>query len=253
MHVECAQDTCAPSKSALIYLFVDVILTLGAGKVRLHELAPARRSPQGGTFIDVKLAGEVTHAFQPATGQGQAKQPVHGSRHVFVDCVFYLAKKEQHSINVLVLVALNGTILWLSSSNGGGTNNLDLACCELAKWAIHFDADEHGVANASFNGTWSSLSPVLLTTSFLSCQGLDVDGVYLLTLPTYSAESQAAYQRFSSVRIIVEQVIGKIKDWAAARETLRLPTTNTADLLDFHYRIWTVVAVFVNLFRTAHT
>jgi len=37
-----------------------------------------------------------------------------------------------------------------------------------AKWAIHFDADEHGVANASFNGMWSSLSPVLLTTSFLS-------------------------------------------------------------------------------------
>jgi len=124
---------------------------------------------------------------------------------------------------------------------------------ELAKWAIHFDADEHGVADASFNGTWSSLSPVLLTTSFLSYQGLEVDGVNLLTPPTYSAESQEAYQRFSSVRIIVEQVIGKIKDWAAARETLRLPTTNTADLLDFHHWVWTVVAVFVNLFCTVHT
>jgi len=136
--------------------------------------------------IKFKLAGEVTHALQPATGQGQAKQPVHGSRHVLVDCVFYLAKKEQHSISVLVLVALNGTILWLSSSNGGGTNDLDLARHELAKWAIHFDANEHGVANASFNGTQSSLSPVLLTTSFLSYQGLDVDGVNLLTPTTCS-------------------------------------------------------------------
>jgi len=177
-----------------------------------------------------------------------------------VDCVIYSPKKEQHSISALVLIALNGTILLLSSPNGGGTNNLDLAsnnldlaCRELAKWAIHFDADEHGVANAGFNGTWSSLSPVLLTASFLSYQGLDVDGVNLLTPPTYSADSQAAYQRFSSVRIIVEQVIEKIKDWATTCETLRLPTTSTADLLDFHYQVWTVVAVFVNLFCTVHT
>jgi len=100
------------------------------------------------------LGGLVTYALDGA------EQPVHGSRHVLVDCVFYSAKKEQHSINVLVLVALNGTILWLSSSNGGGTNDLDLARRELAKWAIHFDADEHGVADAGFNG-------------------LDVDGVNL--------------------------------------------------------------------------
>jgi len=79
----------APSKSALIYLFVDVILTLGAVKGRPNKLAPARRSPQGVR----PSTSKVTHALQPSTGQGQAKQPVHGSRHVLVDCVFYLAKK----------------------------------------------------------------------------------------------------------------------------------------------------------------
>jgi len=35
-------------------------------------------------------------------------------------------------------------------------------------------------------------------------------------------------------------------------ETLCLLTTNTEDLLDFHHKVWTVVAVFVNLFHTTH-
>jgi len=56
-----------------------------------------------------------------------------------------------------VLVALNGTILWLFSSCGGGTNNLELALLEWEQMGNQFEPDEPGVADAGFHGA-SSIS-----------------------------------------------------------------------------------------------
>jgi len=43
------------------------------------------------------------------------EQPVHASGNILVDCLLYSEKQQKHSINILGLIALNGTILWLSS------------------------------------------------------------------------------------------------------------------------------------------
>jgi hypothetical protein len=43
-----------------------------------------------------------------------AEQPVHTSNNVLADCKLYSAKKGQHSVMKLILVALNRVILWLS-------------------------------------------------------------------------------------------------------------------------------------------
>ncbi len=59
-------------------------------------------------------------------------------------------------------------------------------------------------------------------------------------------EDQELARKFSSVRIIVEQAIADIKDWAATRETLRLPSIKTHNLYEYHHRVWTVVSVLVN-------
>jgi hypothetical protein len=56
----------------------------------------------------------------------------------------------------------------------------------------------------------------------------------------------AMYREHASLRIIVEQAIGEVKDWAAARETIRMPPNNPENLKQFHHRVWTVVSVFVN-------
>ena len=83
-----------------------------------------------------------------------AEQPVHASNHVLSDCELYSAKKGQHSVTLLILVTLDGTILWLSQSCGGSTNDLELACAELNAWMSVFDWDKHRVADAGFNGTF---------------------------------------------------------------------------------------------------
>jgi hypothetical protein len=81
------------------------------------------------------------------------------------------------------------------------------------------------------------------------CAGLAKDGVQILTPLTYKMESQLLYCKFSLVQIVIEQVIGMIKDWAAAQETLHLPTTCVEELYDFHHHVWTVVSVFVNMYH----
>lgn len=82
-----------------------------------------------------------------------AEQPAHSSNHAVADSKLYSAKKGQHSVTLLVLVTLDGTILWLGRSQGGSTTNLALAHAELNTWLSQFDCDEHGIADASFNGT----------------------------------------------------------------------------------------------------
>jgi len=44
----------------------------GSRRRQAARTGPCQKITTGGAFIDVKLAGEVTHALQPATGQGQA-------------------------------------------------------------------------------------------------------------------------------------------------------------------------------------
>lgn len=82
-----------------------------------------------------------------------AEQPAHASNHAVADSELYSAKKGQHSVTLLVLVALDGTILWLGQSQGGSTTDLALARAELKGWLSQFDCDEHGIADAGFNGT----------------------------------------------------------------------------------------------------
>ena len=92
------------------------------------------------------LGSLVTYALDGA------EQPVHASTHMLNDCELYSAKKQQHSVSILILAQLNRLILWNLASHGSGTNNLDLAQLELADWAHQFAKDEHGIADAGFNG-----------------------------------------------------------------------------------------------------
>ena len=43
-----------------------------------------------------------------------AEQPVCASNNMLANCEIYSAKKGQHSVMQLILVALDGVILWLS-------------------------------------------------------------------------------------------------------------------------------------------
>jgi hypothetical protein len=71
----------------------------------------------------------------------------------------------------------------------------------------------------------------------------------LLTPLPYIEETRAAYREFSCMRIVVEQSIGRVKNWAAARETLRLPTSRHEELYAFHHKVWTIVSVLLNKYQ----
>jgi len=99
----------------------------------------------------------------------------------------------------------------------------------LQKWNKQFDADEHGLGDAGF-------------------RGLEDNGVLILTPPNEDDGDQMV-RKFSSLQVVVEQTIGKIKDWTAAQDTLRHPSANREQLYEWHNKVWTVVSVFLNKYR----
>ena len=57
------------------------------------------------------------------------------------------------------------------------------------------------------------------------------------------------YRAFSSHRIIVENVIAKIKDFRAAKDTIRTPVRDLPYALSQHNKIWTIISVIVNDYK----
>ncbi|ELR15711.1 uncharacterized protein ACA1_378610 [Acanthamoeba castellanii str. Neff] len=212
--------------------------------------ATKKGSNMDNTTPEAKADGETKGDNDDDHNAEGEEQPAHSSNHAVADSKLYSAKKGQHSVTLLVLVTLDGTILWLGRSQGGSTTNLALAHAELNTWLSQFDCDEHGIADASFNvggGRWAVGGRRQAAGGRQRAAG-GVDD-RLLTPPPYIEETRAAYREFSRVRIVVEQSIGRVKNWAAARETLRLPTSRRDELYAFHHKVWTIISVLVNKYQ----
>ena len=79
------------------------------------------------------------------------EQPICATFHPGVNTQLYSTKKKQHSITILLFVTMSGRIFFLSSSYGGGTNDLEMAIQEIDKWN-QFRPDETGMGDAGFQG-----------------------------------------------------------------------------------------------------
>jgi len=65
----------------------------------------------------------------------------------------YSAKKKQHSVMLLLICALDCTILWLSASYGSSNTDITITREELARFTDIFSAEEMGLGDAGFQGT----------------------------------------------------------------------------------------------------
>ncbi len=81
------------------------------------------------------------------------EQPVHSSLFAGTNFDLYSAKKKQHSVTLLLICALDRTILWLSASYGGSNTDITIAREELARFTDIFSAEEMGLGDAGFRGT----------------------------------------------------------------------------------------------------
>jgi hypothetical protein len=73
------------------------------------------------------------------------EQPVHSQNPVIN------TELKQHSLTLLIIVAINHTILWLSPSYSGSTTDLEIAQETKVEWN-QFNPDEMGLSNSGFQG-----------------------------------------------------------------------------------------------------
>lgn len=155
------------------------------------------------------------------------EQPVYGSNNPFKDIQFYSAKKSRHTINILLVISAVGKrILYLSHSVGGNQNDSDLVEATREQWYNKLDEMEFGLGDSIFEGILNG-------------------SVWIDTLPS---RKNKFYSVFSKYRSQVENVIADLKDWSALKLPLRMSIANN-DILSYHNKIWTIVAVFYNDFK----
>ena len=64
-------------------------------------------------------------------------------------------------------------------------------------------------------------------------------------------EEQKKYNyALASIRIIIENVIEKIKEWKICKYTLRIKTSDLTSSLIYHDKIWSICAALHNLFHS---
>lgn len=85
---------------------------------------------------------------------------------------------------------------------------------------------------------------ILIFTNLIYIPGLSVYGVQIDTPP--DEPGSAIYRAFASHRIIVENVIARIKDFRAAKDAIRGPVHDLPHVLAQHQKIWTILAVIVS-------
>ena len=57
------------------------------------------------------------------------------------------------------------------------------------------------------------------------------------------------YRLYAAVRVAVENVFADIHDFAVTKMPLRIPPSNEQEILEYHNKIWVVVAALINDFR----
>ncbi len=152
----------------------------------------------------------------------EIQQPTKNSH---LDTYFFSRKKEKHSINIVLIVALDGTILYLSKSHRGSINDEWIMKKEGYSWVVYLHEHEGGAEDNRFSKLWK---------------------YHIFTPPMNWNEMYAA---FSSHHIIVENVIANIKDFQFCSQKLLLKVDMSKSILKQYNTRWTIASVFVNKYK----
>jgi hypothetical protein len=173
--------------------------------------------------LEYRLAHAKHYFYTLCTfGIDGSEQGIKGqSTNTFYNLKFYSTKKGKHTINVLVIVALNGKVLWVSKAFPGSWNDnqINELMCDI--WIKLFTPEEHGVGDSGFAGF----------------------GPKIIVPPS---RNSPLYSEFSAIRIVVENALADIKDWRCCKDDIRDPVNNVEKVLERHHKKWVVVSVFKN-------
>jgi len=153
-----------------------------------------------------------------------AEQQVSKSKFSVLDGRFYSVKKEKHTINIIVVVTVNGHIIHLSSSYPGSINDNEIVKTEM-DWLKNTMKNENGLGDSGFDG---------------------LEEYHIFSPPSNVNEM---YSLFSSLRIIVEQKIEAIKNFGATHHKIRLVISDGDKILRHHHQCWVVGTAFVNRYH----
>jgi hypothetical protein len=149
-----------------------------------------------------------------------------GSDDASIDTEFYSAKKNKTTVTLLIIMDINGRIIYISASFGGIHADRVLTIESKDQWHTKLAKDENGLKDLGFAG--------------LREEGLRID------TPPRDHEL-TLYKEFSSVRIRIEQKIADAKDWRCCKDTIRTPPAKRRTLLNLHHKHWTICCVFTNM------
>jgi len=150
-----------------------------------------------------------------------AEQETGEPENLQLNTLYYSAKKAQFSMNVLLWVALDGTVLKLSSTFPGIRNDPVMLEATDKAWLNQLNNFEFGFGDGIFANSQE---------------------YHIYTLKERKTQ---AHRNFSHFRIQVEQSIEKIKNFAVCSSKLRTKTNNL-QAIAFHHQSWTIIAALVN-------
>lgn len=155
-----------------------------------------------------------------------SEQEVSKPNSTVLDTYFYSGKKDMHSINTVLFVAMDGTVLMKLKSDGGSFNDDNIMNEEeqKKKWQAEF-GKESGLGDSGFSG---------------------MGHLGLYTVPDTQND---LYYLLSSYRIIVENTLADIKDFRFCGSKLRVKIDDSKEILIIHHKGWSVGCSFVNLYR----
>lgn len=145
------------------------------------------------------------------------------SSSVFTDTRFFSGKKDNHSINKLIVIDMNGKILWMSASFPGSNNDHAVVIKELKKFLAQISPSEHGIGDQGFKGLFAEFR--------------------IAATPKRGNE---LFRVMSHWRVRVENKFEDIKNWRCTRDELRIPPSKEAKILKVHDQYWTIIGVIVD-------
>ncbi len=143
---------------------------------------------------------------------------------VFLDMKYISKKKKHHTINVVVVVSIDGKILYVADPRPGSINDPHVVLETRNEWYDKFDKMENGLGDSIFIG--------------LRAHGIRIDAV--------TEENKKLFIELSKIRVRVENVFEEIKDWNVCKLPIRTKICDEKNMLQYHNKCWKVVAVFVN-------
>lgn len=156
-------------------------------------------------------------------------QQVNGSDDPFRDTEFYSTKKGMHTINVLVVIsAIGKKILYISPSMPGSYNDPQILTLTKQDWYDKLDPMEHGLGDRIFKKPQEESN-------------------FRVDIPP--SERNDLYRVMAKARASVENIMADIKDWSALSVPLRIPPKKRDYILEYHHKIWTIVASFTNIYK----